>query len=115
MKKFINEFRIFLTNGNTMDYAVGLIMGAAMQKIVNSFVSNILMPLVGMMLGGIEFEKLSVTVGDAELKYGLFIQTVIEFVLIGLAIFLIVRGMNRMRESAKKQLERKNKKASNKK
>ena len=79
MKKFANEFREFIAQGNVMDMAVGVIIGGAFGKIVASLVENILMPLIGILLGGVSFENLALTVGTAEVKYGIFLQSVFDF------------------------------------
>ena len=76
MKGFMEEFKEFIAKGNVMDMAVGVIIGGAFGKIVSSLVENILMPLIGIILGGVNFSDLSVTVGTAEVKYGIFSQSV---------------------------------------
>jgi large conductance mechanosensitive channel len=100
----MSEFREFAMRGNVVDMAVGIVIGAAFGKIVSSFVNDVLMPPIGMLLGGMDFSQLSVVLkeasGDVEavtLNYGIFIQTVIDFVIIAFAIFLVVRAMNRMK------------------
>jgi large conductance mechanosensitive channel len=92
----VKEFKTFAMRGNVMDLAVGVIIGAAFGKIVASLVDNILMPIVGVLLQGVKFESLMIKVGDAEIKYGLFINSIIDFVIIAFVIFLIVKGMNSM-------------------
>lgn len=88
------EFRDFISRGNVMDLAVGIIIGAAFTAIVNSLVNDIIMPIIGVILGGIDFTTLSVTIGSATINYGLFIQAIINFLLIALVIFFLVKGMN---------------------
>lgn len=108
MKKFFNEFKEFISRGNVMDMAIGIIIGAAFGKIVTSFVNDILMPPIGYFLGGINFTELKVDMGSSSLNYGNFIQTVIDFVIIAVAIFLMIKFLNKLKiqliaEKAKKQ------------
>jgi len=99
--KFAQEFKQFAMRGNVMDMAVGIIIGAAFGKIVSSFVADVLMPPLGLLIGGVDFSNLAVTlkqaVGDnpaVVLGYGKFIQTVVDFIIIAFAIFLVIKGMN---------------------
>ncbi|RSK23936.1 large conductance mechanosensitive channel protein MscL [Bacillus sp. HMF5848] len=85
------EFKKFALKGNVVDLAVAVIIGGAFNKIVKSLVDNILMPLVGTLLGGVSFEDLKVTVGDAEILYGVFIQSVVDFFIIAFSIFVFVK------------------------
>lgn len=103
MKKFFEEFKAFAMRGNVMDMAVGVIIGAAFGKIISSLVDDILMPLIGVITGGIDFSGLTLTVGDAKLGYGLFIQNVIDFLIVAFCIFLIIKGMNKL--SRNKEVE----------
>ena len=89
--KAVGEFRDFVLRGNIIDMAVGVIIGGAFGKIVTSLVDDIIMPAVGMLLGGVNFESLTATVGSAELKYGIFIQRMIDFLLIALCMFVFVK------------------------
>jgi len=98
MKGFMTEFKEFINKGNVMDLAVGMIIAGAFGKIVAALVENILMPIVGMLLGGVDFAKLSVTVGDASIVYGAFIQAIIDFLVIALVIFIIVKNINKMKK-----------------
>ena len=91
----IKEFKEFISRGNVMDLAVAVIMGAAFTAIVNSLVNDIIMPIIGVILGGKSFEKLSFSIGDSVIKYGMFIQSIINFMLISLVIFLIVKILNK--------------------
>ena len=100
---FLKEFKEFAMRGNVMDMAVGVIIGGAFGKIVSSLVDDIIMPIVGMMTGGIDFSKLSAMVGEAEVKYGMFIQNVIDFLIITICIFGMIKVMNIL--SKKKQEE----------
>ena len=98
MKGFMAEFKEFINKGNVMDMAVGVIIAGAFGKIVTALVENILMPIVGMLLGGVNFSKLAVTVGDASIVYGAFIQAIIDFLIIALVIFIIVKNINKMKK-----------------
>ena len=93
---FAKEFKDFIQRGNVMDLAVGVIIGAAFGKIVTSLVDDILMPVIGSIIGGINFSGLSVTIGKATIKYGLFINNIIDFLIVALCIFLIVKGINKL-------------------
>jgi large conductance mechanosensitive channel len=96
----LKEFRDFAMRGNVMDLAVGVIIGGAFGKIVASLVGDILMPLIGLLLGGVSFAELAFTFRGAEIKYGIFIQNIIDFIVIAFVIFLMVRAMNRLRGPA---------------
>ncbi len=105
MKKFFDEFKTFISRGNVMDMAVGVIMGSAFTAIVNALVNNILTPLLGIILNGVNFSELSIKVGSAEIQYGMFIQAVINFLLISLVIFCLVKALNKIREKTVKKQE----------
>ena len=92
------EFKKFALKGNVLDLAVAVIIGAAFGKIVTSLVEDIIMPLVGLLMGGINFSDLSITVDDAVIKYGVFVQTVIDFLIIAISIFFVVRFFNRFKK-----------------
>jgi large conductance mechanosensitive channel len=92
------EFKEFAMKGNVMDLAVGVIIGAAFGKIIASLVDNILMPIIGMLLQGVNFQTLSVKVGEAEIKYGMFIGAIIDFIIIAFVLFLMIKGMNKMKQ-----------------
>ena len=89
--KTIEDFKKFIARGNVIDLAVGVIVGSAFGKIVSSIVDDILMPILGAIIGGIDFTNLSVTIGDAVITYGNFIQNVIDFLIIAVCIFFIVK------------------------
>ena len=91
---FFKEFKEFAMKGNVMDMAVGVIIGGAFGKIVTSLVDDVLMPAIGTLTGGVDFSNLAVTFGDANLKYGSFIQNIIDFLIIAFCIFLMIKGMN---------------------
>jgi len=93
----MKEFKEFALKGNVMDLAIGVIIGGAFGKIVGSLVDNILMPIVGILLQGVNFATLSIKVGEAEIKYGLFIGAIIDFIIIALVLFMIIKGVNRMK------------------
>lgn len=90
----IKEFREFIMRGNVLDLAVAVIIGGAFGAIVTSLVDDIIMPLVGILLGGVDFSGLAVQVGNATLKYGNFIQAIINFLIIALALFLVIKAAN---------------------
>ncbi|MBZ5748996.1 MULTISPECIES: large-conductance mechanosensitive channel protein MscL [Metabacillus] len=92
------EFKKFALKGNVLDLAVAVIIGAAFGKIVTSLVEDIIMPLVGLLMGGISFSKLAITVGDAVIKYGVFVQTIVDFLIIAISIFFVVRFFNRFKK-----------------
>lgn len=100
-----NEFKQFALKGNVLDLAVGVIIGGAFGKIVSSLVKDVLMPLVGLLLGGINFTKLSFTFRETELNYGLFLQSVIDFFIISFSIFLFVKLINRFKRKEEKSTE----------
>src|SRR6185369_15864938 len=93
----VKEFGEFAVKGNVMDLAVGVIIGAAFGKIVASVVEDVVMPLIGVLLGGLNFSDLAVKVGSATLKYGKFLQTCLDFLIIAWAIFLLIKLVNRMK------------------
>ncbi|MFJ9385183.1 large conductance mechanosensitive channel protein MscL [Peribacillus sp. NPDC101481] len=90
----IKEFREFITKGNVLDLAIAVVMGAAFGKIVSSLVNNIITPLVGILLGGINLSSLKITVGNAVVQYGEFVQAVIDFLIISFAIFMFMKIAN---------------------
>jgi large conductance mechanosensitive channel len=101
----MKEFRDFAMRGNVVDMAVGIVIGAAFGKIVSSFVNDVLMPPIGVLLGGVDFTQLSLTLKEASgdvaavtLKYGSFIQTLIDFVIIAFAIFMVIKAMNTLKK-----------------
>jgi large conductance mechanosensitive channel len=96
----LKEFRDFVMRGNVLDLAVAVIIGVAFGAIINSLVNDILMPLIGILIGGIDFTKLAIQVGSATVKYGAFIQAVVNFLIIAFVIFMIVRTINRLKKPA---------------
>jgi len=91
IKQGASDFKKFISRGNVLDMAIGVIVGGAFGKIVTSLVNDILMPLIGVVIGGLNFADLSIKVGSANIAYGLFIQTVIDFLIISLCIFMFVK------------------------
>lgn len=103
--KLVNEFKSFAMRGSVVDMAVGIIIGAAFGKIVSSFVNDVIMPPIGLLVGGIDFSDLVLTLKAATesapavvLKYGTFINTVIDFVIIAWAIFMVIKAMNTLKK-----------------
>lgn len=95
MQSFIAEFKAFAMKGNVIDLAVAVVIGAAFGKIVSSLVDNIIMPVVGLFLGGINFSGLAHQVGDATITYGVFIQSIIDFTIVALVIFMVIKAINK--------------------
>ena len=101
----MSEFKSFAMRGNVVDMAVGIIIGGAFGKIISSFVANVLMPPIGLLIGGVDFSELALTLQEASgevaavtLNYGAFIQSVVDFVIIAFAIFMAIKGMNSMKK-----------------
>ena len=105
MRKFLNEFKIFISRGNVMDMAVGIIIGGAFTSIVTSLVNDIINPVLGL-FGGMNFDKLSINLlGEVTLYYGKFITAVINFLIMAFVLFLLVKAMNKMMSLGKKKEE----------
>ena len=100
---WLKEFREFAVKGNVVDLAVGVIIGTAFGKIVSSFVADLIMPLIGILIGGIHYEDLVFMVGDAEITYGKFLQNLLDFVVIAFVIFLLVKAINHFRRQQEKE------------
>jgi large conductance mechanosensitive channel len=103
--KILQEFKQFIMKGNVIDLAVGIIIGIAFGKIVSSFVADVIMPPIGILLGGVDFSNLAITLKEGAegvepvlLKYGVFINTVIDFIIIGFVIFLMVKAINSLKK-----------------
>ncbi len=90
------EFKTFAVKGNVMDLAVAVIIGGAFGKIVSSLVGDLIMPLVGLLMGGVNFSGLQIQLGKAVIKYGAFLQNVVDFIIISFALFLVIRAINRL-------------------
>ncbi len=92
----IKEFKEFISRGNVVDLAVGVIIGGAFSSIVSSLVNDILMPIIGMILGGIDFSSLTIKIGEAKITYGMFIQNVIDFLIVAFCVFIFVKAINEL-------------------
>ncbi len=108
-----SEFKDFAMRGNVVDIAVGIVIGAAFGKIVSSFVADVLMPPIGILLGGVNFSDLAVTLREGTegveavlINYGVFIQSVIDFIIIAFAIFMVVKAMNSVKKKEEKAPEK---------
>ena len=99
----IKEFKEFIARGNVIDLAVGVIMGSAFGKIVSSLVDDVIMPLIGVILGGIDFTSLSIKVGEATITYGNFIQNTIDFLIISFSIFIMIKFINKITKAKSKE------------
>ena len=97
MKKFIAEFKEFALKGNMFDLAIGMIIATAFNTVVKSIVDDVMMPIFGIILGGKDFSGLAVKVGDAQIKYGMLIQNLINFVIIAFCLFMMVKVMNKLK------------------
>ena len=103
----LKDFKEFISKGNVLDLAVGVVMGGAFSGIVTSLVNDIIMPLVGLLIGGIDFTTMKVTVGDASIMYGNFIQNIVNFLIIAASIFMFIKFINRFTAKIKKEEEEK--------
>ncbi len=109
MKKLIEEFKKFIMRGNVLDLAVGVVMGNAFSKIVSSLVNDIMMPFIGVIIGGHDFSNLSIKVGSASIMYGSFIQNVIDFLIIAFSIFIFIKIINTITKKKEKEDTKKDK------
>ena len=103
--KELGSFKKFISRGNVVDMAVGVIIGGAFGKIVTSLVNDIVMPLIGLILGKLDFATLSVKIGDSEIKYGAFIQTVVDFLIVALCIFLVIELFEKFKKKEESKAE----------
>lgn len=92
----LKEFKQFIARGNVLDLAVGVIVGGAFSSIVSSLVNNIFTPILGLIMGGIDFSNLSITFKDTKIMYGAFVQSVIDFLIVAFCLFLVVKAMNKI-------------------
>ena len=99
----LREFREFAVKGNVVDLAVGVIIGTAFGKIVSSLVADLIMPMVGALIGGIHYENLFLQVGEAKIMYGKFLENVVDFFIIALVIFFLVKAINHFRRQSEKE------------
>ena len=113
--KEIGDFRKFISRGAVLDMAIGVIVGSAFSKIVSSLVEDIFMPLLGIILGGLDFSNLSIKIGDASIKYGSFIQSIVDFLIIAICIFIMVKFITNIRHRADTKLGVEHKKEEKKK
>ena len=104
-REMVKEFKEFISKGNVMDMAVGFIIGGAFTAIVNSLVESILMPIIGVISGGMSVADMSVTVGNAVIGYGAFIQAIIDFLLVALVLFFIIKALNKAKAAVAKEEE----------
>lgn len=102
MKKFISEFKEFISKGNVLDMAVGVIIGGAFSKIVSSLVNDVMMPLIGIIIGGHNFTNLSIKVGNAKIMYGIFLQNVVDFLIVAFCLFTVIKIINRFKKKQEK-------------
>ena len=100
---FLKEFKEFAMRGNVVDLAVAVVIGAAFGKIITSLVDGIIMPLIGLIIGGVNIAGKSLTVGDAVVKWGAFLQTIIDFTLIALSIFIVIKFINLLKKKEEEQ------------
>lgn len=98
MKNFVAEFKAFAMRGNVIDLAVAVVIGAAFGKIVSSLVENIVTPLIGVLLGGVDFSGLSMQIGESVIKYGVFLQSIFDFIIIALAIFVAITALSKLQK-----------------
>ena len=103
----IKEFKEFISKGNVVDLAVGVIIGGAFGKIVTSLVNDIIMPLIGVIIGGIDFSNITIKVKESTINIGLFIQNIVDFLIIAFCIFLFVKFVNKLSKLKKKEEEKK--------
>jgi large conductance mechanosensitive channel len=106
MHSFIQEFKAFAMKGNVVDLAVAVVIGTAFGKIVSSLVDNIIMPLIGLLLNGVDFRGFSYQVGEAVVSYGLFIQAVVDFTIVAFVIFLVIKAMNHLQKKENEKPEK---------
>lgn len=106
----LKEFKEFALKGNIMDMAIGVIIGGAFQKIVSSLVDDIIMPAIAIFTGKVDFSDLVATVGNSQIKYGSFITTIVDFLIIAFSIFLAIRSINKLNNRAKEDIKKLTKK-----
>jgi large conductance mechanosensitive channel len=98
MKNFVAEFKAFAMRGNVVDLAVAVVIGTAFGKIVSSLVENVVMPLIGVLLGGVNFKVLALQVGEAIVGYGVFLQSMFDFIIIALAVFMAIKALSKLQK-----------------
>ena len=105
LMKGVNEFKTFISRGNVVDMAVGVIVGGAFGKIVTSLVNDVLMPLIGTIMGGVNFSSLSIKIKEATIAYGMFVQTIIDFLIIAASIFVMVKVFEKFKHKEEVKVE----------
>lgn len=108
MNEIISEFKKFISKGNVVDLAVGVVIGGAFSKIVSSLVNDIIMPIIGILIGGIDFSSISFKVSNATINIGLFIQNIVDFLIIAFCIFIVIRFINKIDELTIKKIKKEN-------
>ncbi len=103
----LKEFKEFISRGNVLDMAIGVIIGGAFGKIVTSIVNDILMPLLGIVMGGLDFSNLQLKIGNAKILYGSFIQNVIDFLIVAFCIFMLMKVVNKITHKKKAEEQKK--------
>lgn len=98
----LKEFKAFISKGNIVDMAVGVIIGSAFGKIVTSLVNDVFMPLIGVIIGGLDFSNLTIKVGDAIINYGLFIQNVVDFLIVAVCVFFMIKIISKLKKKEEK-------------
>lgn len=111
MKNFVAEFKAFAIKGNVIDLAVAVVIGAAFGKIVSSLVTNIITPLIGVLLGGIDFTTLELKLGESAITYGVFLQSIFDFIVIAFVIFLAIKAVKKIEAELESDKEEETKKA----
>lgn len=104
MKKFFKEFKEFISKGNVVDMAIGVIIGSAFSKIVSSVVNDLMMPIIGIIIGGHDFSSFKLTVGSAEIKYGTLLQNILDFLIVAFCLFLCIKFINRFKRKEEKKV-----------
>lgn len=114
MKKFFNEFKQFIAKGNVLDLAVAVVIGNAFNKIVTSLVNDVIMPIIGIIIGGIHFETIKITFKDSSILIGSFIQNVVDFLIVAFTIFVVIKAFNKITSLRKKDSKEEEKKGDKK-
>ena len=108
MKKFFNEFKQFIAKGNVIDLAVAVVIGNAFNKIVTSLVNDVIMPIIGIIIGGIHFETIKITFKDSSILIGSFIQNVVDFLIVAFTIFVVIKAFKKtVKKKRKKTIKKK--------
>lgn len=105
-KGIFSDFKDFISQGDVLDLAVGVIIGGAFGKIVSSLVNDIIMPIIGVIIGGIDFTGLKAEIGEATITYGVFIQNIIDFLIVALCIFFFIRGIEKMKKRMEERFKK---------